>query len=1631
MVLLLAAESKPPRKDKTLKYQLTPTYENTVGIVTEVNEELPTEEEVVTGIESLDLQDRPPFFIRCHGIMDNTTVIPEETEENPAASPKKPVLVDKLMEKIEVCASKRENVTVINRGYKSEEYLEPLLLQIFKAVKVSSEHGMQVVADEIAKERQMQRLLQLEAESEPNAVNEANPSKVDDGRDYRKYKGLPVPARLRQKIEEQQKEFPYQSTTATLRTKERYSLLSAAHGDELLPPCRQGSCLVPFSFLSNPPIYRSGATNAAGNDSQLRTAVNIYQRLRRPTVLFIEQLERKEGENEEVVPLKGNGWGKEISFYSFNGENSIMALPGIPNFEDLVKRFALDFWIRTDCKVVEGPKVLFQIMEARSDMGQMFSLTLNFYPELRETLRIFIRDSQNRVLEGYVPLHGTDLISGQSFHHVMIKIHNLDECRLECAVDCHDIPFQFLQQEHPIAFNSWPHRLFIGGYLDDNHTPQSVFRGAIMEVRVWDGKEEFETFIRWPLLVQDGPLIEMTKTIADDHHETLQNLLVSVEPAPRCAPVFDGQLVVNIGSLPFWGQLMLNWRLEIRFRTTCTKRSMSLIGATDRKFKMQQVGIVLNAEPVSSKERYRFHELNVTFYMVDCFGACCSALYRGTDRENLMDGEWHTIIWRCVDAEKNNFIVHVDGAQKNLLFVAREGPNRFAAFDDWMCLGGHNIRGWKVQKHFEGEISRFYLSLRGYHYVTLEMNEGPGAYVLQDFSGHRNHGLILHSETQVIRKNDVIWVPVPPERSDDDEGKKIEIISYRKNAVSIAAIAFTGEFGESTVPHEILFDVLHQKESSIEQTHEQLNRKEGDRWGSWYKLPEECYTPLENITLLEEALNKVISAEKPSGHLLVVIRIGDCHISFLQLWDAELPPDASFSTNMLKWNYPFGFEGHHGRGKLLLHRMVEGVEKVLAADSPIPYTAVKLGPLNCGSHTFLSEEIMGKLRDNTKPWYLAAVLHNLLLNVERGSQLHIIHRFPSTMSFDEAAALSMFNKKLFDRAKELAAVIIQRNWRGWLGLKEARNRSEIRKLKNRQVEEIRATRLNPAVHPRKKLNAVLMTLHNPCCPLLPPIKENVNEMTNTLEQQGYAVSLVADPSLHQLVQILGDLQLDASSFVYISGYGGRINIRQPPLFSLQSLHTCLSEGVERAKICEEEGQTYRKELQQFKEEKRSIKPSKKKKRQTNKAPRKRNKKEQAEFETAQKQAHTQFQEALFETERDESFFRDSMMKEYETDVLSLTNEFRIAIYLTNKFVSEYKTQHVCDDEGLNLLYLSSCSTVEPYSSTTLNVEDLITVALNRGTSILGFQRVFVMDLQPVTPYSRGFACIASSTGNTFRFSYKPEQKRYLTWILQKALDGHANILPANNKYSILSGGIETEENQRDWKSMATYIVHKMKPACASVAKYNDLLKELERELPFMASLIPIRDIVVPPDVRDRRRRDRDAAKVVVKMLFGVGSTKIQSDMFSVFKSIFPSLPLSELNFTNTVNILFDKRNKNIDVILVSHLSREIEKCRPNNCTMTFEIEICSQGARVKFNVQDSADKMTVGQWISSIVVHSLSWKIATDPSISYAVLEVHYVEYIYHIKTSCKVRQYRRLLKQFYRDPVPEPYIRFLELREA
>lgn len=1630
MVLLFSVENpKHQKKAKKGNGYAWTTFEDRVAVVYDDQKTpQPTASEIEEELEVTRYPAPPRFFVTPYnGVIRDGS---DQIEATP---------LQWIFDDIAQCVQRRENVTVVHRGANAETHLEPLLIHFLASIRSSAEYGMQVVADESAKEKQMQRLLQMSLNT-PAADGDHAESESANGfaASQRYEEGVQLSKELRKRIGKLRQEYHYvHPADRRAAAAGRYGIISAAHDELLEPPTNEATSLTPQTFVACPPTQRlsqtSRATSHAAAKSTRSHTVLFNQLQRRNTALLLADLNREDAQGN-CDPLPGNGWGETITTYTFDGASSVMALPGIPAFEEIIREFTVDFWIRTDLKPADGKRVILQVMEGqREELGQLFQISLNWYEDMPDSIRVVIRDSANRVMEAVASVAKSGLTVGDRFHHVMLRVDSLEEGQLVCEVDAKAIDMQLMQQEHPIAFNPWPHRLFVGGFLDEENTPTKVFRGTIAELRVWSGGETPRPIVRWPLLVSDSATLpEMTRTIPADHRETLLNLRAAEERAPRSAPAFDGKLVMNLGTLPLFGQLMHNWRMEFRFRTDVTTRVMTLVGVTDGRFKMQEFGIVLNAEPVVSKERFRYHELHTTFYIVDAFGVCCSALLRGTERHNLMDGEWHTLVWRCIDSEANKFTVKVDDALQDLLFVCREGPTRFVTFENWVAVGGHNVRNWKVQRPFLGEIGRFYLSLRGSPYVTLQMNEGPGAYVLQDRSRHSNHGLLIHSDTNAVRRNDIMWIPAPSDQADERSAATArDVRIFKNNRVAIAAVVFTCSFGERGVAHESIYDVYTKVYHELSIMPHYLAQSTEAQWKSWYGLPEECFHTLDSITRLEESINGVLSADAPRGHLMVTVRIGDCRASIVHIRDPELPEDASYDCNMLKWHYPYTVEGMQGRRELMLNRMIEGTESVLLSDTLKPFVTAKLGPVNARNKAVVTDDIVRGLQNSGRPWFLPVVLHSNLLNAEFGSSLHLIHRVFPRMSADEAAAVTIFNKKLIDGVRENASLLIQRNWRGHMATREARQQGAQRGEDDRRVEEIRGLRMNPVVQPKRQLSALLITLHHPRCSAVPPIENETPALEEALRLQGYDVSTLPDPDLATMLKAVSHLDTSKSNFIYLSGYGGAMNLRQPPVFTFESLGIAIEEQAQRTVLECDEFAAFRDVVAQARAEVELIPVGKAKKggkgQKGTAAPARPKRQSDDEAELERRQLETALRSSRQAMEQEEAFSRDALVRDYEEVNQMLSREMRQVILATREYEQRYRAKGP-EGDAQNFIYPSESRLVEPYASTAVSVEDFVRAALHRQAPPLGLQCVVAVDLQPLTPFSSGVACLASSTGNTFRIPYGPQQRNLLSPILVKAFNGQLPKVAAGSKYAVLSGGIETADNQRDWKSFATYVVTKMQAHCAP-QRFRALRNELDRHMPFVADLIPVRDVIMSAEAKDRRRRERETQKVKAVVTFGVGSSKVQSDMFALFRGFMDGITLAELGFTNTIQLLFLRHNAGIDGISPDDVVTELEKCRPAGCGIVLHIRVTAGGVQVQFECKETSDRMHLTQWLNGIVMRSLTWQFPQRPLYGTAPLEMDFVEYVYDVKISCSLRRYRQLCKQLEASPILQQYVRALGTR--
>ncbi|RNF10870.1 hypothetical protein TraAM80_01254 [Trypanosoma rangeli] len=1566
---------------------------------------------------SLEEASAHPFFVcSFDAFMD------AKKEDSSSTNSTEQDVLEVLMSDVSARVAARENVTVVNRGAHADQFVERILRSLQKCIEQAAENAMQFVADELAKEKQMQRLLQLEHESNMCMVKESVKNTNETARPPPA--GLKISAKLSQNLKRLRKQKLYILVSGQ-KAKERFTILTSAHHGELVPPCVRGSYLSPESFAALPPmrITYSGPGSRRTKTTTPNSSYHGLRTRRRSTMSILEILGEATG-GEAVEPLKGNGWGKEMNYYVFDGSTSLLGLPGIPKFEDVIKGFSVDFWFRMDSAEVYEKRVLIHIMDGpRADLGQLFQISLKHNEHTYETICIYVRDSTNRVLECLMPLKSNIFLTedGPCFHHFLLNVQSLEEGSLECLFDGQPATLQIVQQEYPIYFNAWPHRLFVGGYMDESNMPKCVFHGVICELRFGVNTADGPTtIVRWPLLADGEKLMEMMHTIPAEHDETLLNLERQAGPPPITSPFLDGNLVVNLGTLGVLGELLCNWRLEIRFRTNVSNRTMSLLGVTDRKCRMQELGIVMNAEPVFEKERFRYHEFNITLYLVDAFGACCSALLRGSEHQNAMDGQWHTLVWKCIDSEANTYRVKLDGVAQELLYLVREGPRRFVPFGDWVCLGGHNTRNHEVRRLFYGEIGRFFISVRGVPLATLNMDEGPGAYVLQDTSGRHHHGLLINPVTNAIRRHDVYWFPYPEEAIHDKGSINEEdgIIIYKNNNVSVAAVVFTCEFDTVGVAREVMYDILGETcvEPQVVANHISDKRPQ---WKTWRALPDSCFRPISTLVQLEETVNSTLSCEKPLGHYMFVIRIGDCHVTLLNLHGPVLPQGATYNYNVLKWQYAYAISGTKGRRELSLNRMIQGVESVLLRDTLTPFMTKKLGPLNVHQDSIVTEDIIRSMQNSGRPWFLSAVLHNHLLNAEYGSHLHIIHHFMDRMTADEAASVALFNRRLYNTTKEGASVVIQRNWRGREARLEAMRLRYEKEIRERRVEEINALRLNPLLKAKETLTALLVTLHQIDCEGISPITDDINDLSAALTKNGYEVKYLPNASRAALMKALSELDENTSSFVYISGYGGLMSVRQPLLFSLHGLHISITEGAQRAALDEERGREYRRILQDFREE---YPPQKVRKgmRKASRAPP--SKKALQEAELAARQREELFRMAVAELEKEEASTREASEEEYDTEVLMLIREIKLAAEATTEYERTYKK----DPRGMHFVLPCEAQLIEPYANTVCSVEELISIALQRQLPSLGLQRIVALDLEPITPMSCGSAWVASSTGHTLKFVYQPQQRRIMSKFLRGAFEGRLPCVPAHYRYAVLKGGIETKPDERDWRSFATYLVSKMSSVC-NKELIAELWEELDREVPFRAELIPVRGIVLDPEARDKLRREGEKKEVNVILRYGVGSSHVQADMFSVFKSIIPSgVTLKEITFKNTIYFLFTHCNSGIDGLVMESLLKEIERCRPVGCDVPISVSITAWGVRLLFDSKDPEKKMYISQWSNVIVVWSLSWQIPVKPVFGYCMREVDHVEYLYEVKVSCSLRNFNRLRKLQHTQPLPMSYSRYL-----
>ena len=1565
----------------------------------------------------------------CGGLIDEGTA-----DGSPARAVSDETL-QSLLSAVHSSVIDRNNVTIINRGSPATNkgvFYQELVNAVVNTISGTAERALQIVADEIAKEKQMQRLLQSEEDSTQSQIQAPKPPAPRTDGNSPKRQALALSRTLMQRINAlgESRGFSPQkggggslrlSGTATSRgsaLSPRFTLLAGSYDDALVPPS-VAVPLTPKAFTARPPARVDDTAKESASRSTTKRPTT--QQKQKSAKELLAKVTANAGDGTDQTIIRNNGWDIDLKHYYFNGVGSVMMLPGIPRLEEVVKSFTVDFWVKTDCRLSDGKRILAQMMEgSRPEVGMLFSIGLNWYSEYEESVRLFIRDSGNRSMECLIPI--PNVLGTNEFHHIVIRMKSIDDGKVEAFVDSEAVGrVKYLQQEHPTQFNVWRHRLSLGGAMDDAGHVVASLRGSICDFRFWRNDKKHPV-VRWPLVGEPnaaGRVTEATHTIEDDQKQELVDVRLTVEPKPLVCPLFDENLVVNLGTMGLLGELLDSWSVEIQFKTGVTNRSMSLIGITDGQQKMSEFGIVLNAEPVLSRDKYRYHEFHTTFYLVDCWGQTCSALLRGSDRQSLVDDNWHTLSWRVVDSESNRFEVKVDGIAQDLLLVYRDGPKNFCTFRDWVCLGGHNVRGWKVKNMFQGKIKSCSFTLGQEPYTSLLMNEGPGANVLVDTSGHRNHGLLIHPAGKEPRRNDMQWAPCAVAHKSHEEGLPElapNVVIHKNNKVCFAALQFGPLFDKDGVISEGIVDVTTAKTVDLVES-------PSDRlWGIWRELPESAFHNVETCAQLKDSIHTLVRNRDPrsTDYFLLVIKVGDCAVSLVDVAGPFVPANATFDVNMMKWKYALAIAGSKGRRTQHLNAMMHGLDKLLLELSMTPQLVMKLGPQNLKDRRVTCEQMIASLASCGIPWRLPTVLHSLVLRAYGRTTVHCIHSVMRTVNEEEATSVAVLHKAIQAAAQEAASIMIQRNWRCRLARARVVKLEEERQVRKHRVEEIMALRrTNPLVQAKKSLRAIVITCHEFASDVLQPIaSNNPNDLLDALRTQGYAVEHVKNPSRSQFIKAISSVEADSSSFVYISAYGGALRIRELPPFSLYFLHFSITESSSREDVTLEHGRRLRAIIGDFYTELHNLIQARNSK--TKKAAGK--PANQAQLAQQQRQVEETFRVLKEELTKEESEARAKfLMRDYESQSSAIAAEMRAVLLATAEFESFYRSKA----NSTAYVVPSDCKRVEMFPDDVFNVDDILSRVLHKQLPPMGLQCVVAVDLVGLTPLLSGSGYLACSTGHSVSFQYSPQQRHILSWYVTKAFQGAAAKVPLKSKDHVLQGAVETADTQRDWRSFASYVCTRVQTACAQTVPFRAVSDALSKELAYVADVIPIRCIPLDAEGLERARRERESKRVNCGCVFAIDSSRIAGDMSVELRSFLQFVTVNEVVPAVQLGIIFLNANSGIDGIRMDYLKAEIEKCVTGD--LKFTVALSNSGALVHFTNATPADKARLQQSINLISSRSIGWRFPTSPFSSRPFVEVERVEAYFVAKVQATQQKYRQLQKQRNESPLPFPTIRFVD----
>lgn len=634
------------------------------------------------------------------------------------------------------------------------------------------------------------------------------------------------------------------------------------------------------------------------------------------------------------------------------------------------------------------------------------------------------------------------------------------------------------------------------------------------------------------------------------------------------SPMFDGyDSFVNMGPMGDVG-LMANVQVEVVFRTSCTNERMCLLGVHDGVGKQPGFGIELNTNSQQQLQRY-----SLMFWVQDRNGNCVRCI---ADASDVFDDHWHTLTIRVVDPAANRFKIKIDGKQMEYAVFTNGAPLReFLCYVQYVTLGCINVRGTH-KRFFRGACRKLKVGriVDDVEHPIGEwlLNEGPGAQIAMDSTGHGLNG-IYYSKAGV--KGSKFMPSDDPFTTATEETSLLAGIEgtivqrYLNNQVTAAICSIDVSIDPAKgCARETIRDYIHGRTlTSLEAVDVSSfnSRMARDDHRSMLTIPEECFKrlyPADYVATVKTALSKAERRDVKRSHLVVIVRIGDAMFTMLDPASYTRSHRAMFVPSQLQWSDAASIFGPENKMNFYINTSLGKADKILATVGARPQLYKR---------SLFQRLTTPGVSDNM----LCNILLFALVAAKERAMLSVVHMLSPVATLSEAQHSLSLTCAMRDAMFLHAVLVLQKLFR-W---KRAYKRFQ-QLLKNRHAAEARTDKMaqmkrqcpKDCIEKEKRVALLVCCLdfeYDPAMPRVSTKYDDVQTVPRLLEQNGYQTEIMLNPSRANLLAGLArkkadQQRLDASLLVYFIGLSAQDQYHQ--LASLSVRQSWLAEHEREVRL---------------------------------------------------------------------------------------------------------------------------------------------------------------------------------------------------------------------------------------------------------------------------------------------------------------------------------------------------------------------------------------------------------------------------------------------------------------------------------